>query len=298
MKLCPKCKSTYSDETLKFCLQDGAQLITLADESSLKTSDTNVGKDAPTLQMSQIVTEQLTDEETLERKKPISQYPIYPQPQPKRGGNVILTLGVVVIALCLLALVGIGAIFLAKEFLFSNQNQNTANNNPPNINIGTKNSNNSNKPSNENTNPPSNETEVTVSASSTRAPYKDIVYNASFITDGSLSTAWIEGAGGEGIGEWVRCDFGKVRTLKQIIIYPGYFKSDSVWKKNNRLAAATIYFSDDSSLMFDFDDVMEPQTVDVGKIKTSYVKLVIEDIYAGETDYEDTAISEMKFVFE
>jgi hypothetical protein len=298
MKLCPKCKSAYSDETLKFCLQDGAQLITLADESSPKNRDTDFTKDAPTLRMSQIVTEQLTDEETVERKKQISQPPIYQQPQPKRGGNMILTLGVIVIALCLLALVGLGAIFLAKDFLFANTNQNTANNNLPNININKNNSNNSNKPSNENTNPPSDETNITVFASSTRAPYKEIVYNASFITDGSLSTAWIEGARGEGIGEWVRCDFGKVKILKQIIIYPGYFKSDSIWKKNNRLAVASIYFSDGSSMEFDFDDVMEAQTLDVGKIKTSYVKLVIEEIYTGETDFEDTAISEMKFVFE
>ena len=278
MKLCPKCKSAYSDETLKFCLQDGAQLITLADENSSNIRDTNVGKDAPTLRMSQIVTEEMTDEVTLEQKKQVSQPPIYPQLQPRRGGNVILTLGVVVIALCLLALVGIGVVFLAKDFLFASTNQNNPNNNLPNINTNKNNSNNSNKPSNENTNTPLNETNITVSASSTRAPYKDIVYNASFITDGSLSTAWIEGASGEGIGEWVRFDFGKQRTLKQIIIYPGYFKSDSIWKKNNRLASATIYFSDDSSMVFDFDDVLEPQALDVGKVKTSYVKLVIADI--------------------
>lgn len=87
-------------------------------------------------------------------------------------------------------------------------------------------------------------------------------------------------------------------TLKKIVVYPGYFKSESIWTKNNRLAAATFYFSNGSSQRFNFDDRMEAQTIDIGKVKTSYVKLVITDFYPGTTDSEDTAISELNFVFE
>ncbi len=33
MKRCPTCKSTYTDDSLRFCLQDGATLLSLRDES-------------------------------------------------------------------------------------------------------------------------------------------------------------------------------------------------------------------------------------------------------------------------
>lgn len=289
MKLCPKCKSSFADDTLNFCLQDGTQLITLSNESSSQHI-TDPNRDALTLQMHQLAkTEELIDEETVERKQRISQQPIpQPQPQPRKSGNVVLTLGVIVIALCLVALVLIGAAFLAKDYLFSNQNN--SNNNAPNTN----NANIAKSP----TPTPTPANQYKISASSTRAPYNGITYNPSFLIDGNLSTAWIEGASGEGIGESVRCDFGKTVTLKNIIVYPGYFKGETTWGKNNRLATATFYFSDGSSLEFNFEDEMKPQTVDVGKIKTTYVKLVIEDVYAGETDFEDTAISEINFVFE
>ena len=31
MKQCPNCKNTYTDESLKFCLADGTELISLTD---------------------------------------------------------------------------------------------------------------------------------------------------------------------------------------------------------------------------------------------------------------------------
>lgn len=42
MKQCPNCKNTYTDESLKFCLADGAQLISLTDaEKTIAMSATN-----------------------------------------------------------------------------------------------------------------------------------------------------------------------------------------------------------------------------------------------------------------
>lgn len=300
MKLCPTCRSTFTDETLSFCLQDGTPLVALATEN-LSQHSTDPNRDAPTLQMNEAQTEGLIDEITLERKRQSSQEPMFqqqpvfqPQPQARKGGNIFLTLGVIVIAFCLLALVVIGAAFLAKDYLFANQNadnKNIPSENKPDVKTSP-----TPKPSPSPT-PTPKPSGISVTASSTRVPYKDIIYNASFLVDGNLSTAWIEGANGKGIGESVSFNFGKTVTLKKIIVYPGYFKSESIWKKNNRLATVTFYFSNGSSQEFSFEDKMEPQTIDVGAIKTSYVKLVIENVYAGETDFEDTAISELNFVF-
>lgn len=136
---------------------------------------------------------------------------------------------------------------------------------------------------------------ITVSASSTRAPTPGSTYYSANLIDQNLRTAWDEGVPGPGIGEWIKCDFDREVSLNSIRIYPGYFKSPAIWVKNNRLAAATISFSDGSSMHVKFPDSMQPQDVSTGGVRTSSVRLVIEDIYSGANDNLDTPISEMKF---
>jgi hypothetical protein len=101
---------------------------------------------------------------------------------------------------------------------------------------------------------------------------------------------------GPGVGEWLQFDFGREINLHRIVILPGYFKSPQIWAENNRLAAATLQFSDGSSRHFTFPDRMERQSLDVGAIKTRWVRLVIADVYTG-TD-PDTAVSEVTFEWE
>ena len=103
---------------------------------------------------------------------------------------------------------------------------------------------------------------------------------------------------GTGIGESLRCDFGREIELAQITITPGFFKSPQIWEKNNRLKKATIQFSDGSSIEHEFADEMRYITIDVAgaaPIKTKWVRLVIEEVYTGATDSEDTAISDISF---
>lgn len=134
---------------------------------------------------------------------------------------------------------------------------------------------------------------VRASASSTRPALAGNTYEPGNALDGRLMTAWVEGVGGAGIGEWLRCDFGREVTLNRISIAPGYFKSPQIWARNNRLAAATFYFSDGTSRRFRFPDRMEEQILEVGAVKTSWVRIVIEEVYDG-TD-PDTAISQLAF---
>jgi serine/threonine protein kinase len=136
---------------------------------------------------------------------------------------------------------------------------------------------------------------TSVSASSTRAPTPGSTYYTENQVDQNLPTAWDEGVDGPGIGEWIKCDFDRDVSLNSIRIYPGYFKSSASWAKNNRLAAATISFSDGSSMHVNFPDLMQPVDVSTGGVRTSWVKLVIENIYSGANDNLDTPISEMKF---
>ncbi|HMF57568.1 MAG TPA: discoidin domain-containing protein [Pyrinomonadaceae bacterium] len=139
---------------------------------------------------------------------------------------------------------------------------------------------------------------ITATASSTRPPMNGSSYEASNVLDGSLLTAWVEGVSGPGVGQWIRCDFEREITLRAIRITPGYFKSPQLWTHNNRLAAATFYFSDGSSRHFNFQDVMTEQRLNIGGVRTRWVRMTIDDFYAGTTDGEDTPISEIAFEWE
>jgi hypothetical protein len=139
---------------------------------------------------------------------------------------------------------------------------------------------------------------ITATASSTRTPMSGYSYEASNVLDQSLATAWVEGVGGPGIGQWIRCDFDHEVTLRRIRVAPGYFRNPQVWLHNNRLAAATFSFSDGSSRSFNFPDRMEEQTLEVGRIRTRWVRMTIDDIYAGSIDSEDTPISQLAFDWE
>ena len=142
------------------------------------------------------------------------------------------------------------------------------------------------------------ELRITPTASSSRTATSENSYEASNILDRSLQTAWVEGVGGPGIGQWIRCDFDREVKLRRIRIAPGYFKNSRIWLHNNRLARVTFYFSDGSTRPFTFPDRMEEQTLEVGGIRTRSVRMTIDDIYAGSTDTEDTPISQLAFEWE
>ena len=139
---------------------------------------------------------------------------------------------------------------------------------------------------------------ITASASSTRSSMGDINYYPSNVLDQSLATAWVEGISGPGTGEWIRCDFNREVKLNRIIIIPGYFKTPELWKQNNRLASAIFYFSDGTSRRFNFPDRMVEQKLEVGGIRTSWIRMEIGDVYLGSVDMEDTPISNLAFDLE
>src|SRR5712671_4305269 len=104
MKLCPKCKRKYEDETLKFCLEDGAALSVAGRDPDPPATEF-MPRVQPTLKSSAGST--------------IPSYPnagdFRPPQSEARASNPILTAGVVAIVLLLVALVGIAAYFVIKQ---------------------------------------------------------------------------------------------------------------------------------------------------------------------------------------
>ena len=286
MKQCPKCKRKYDDDSLRFCLEDGTPLFDARDSEAPATEI--LPRSSPTLKSSGPTVPSFRGSD-----------PVPASERTAQSGNPVLTGGVIAIALLLLVLVGIAAFFVLRQ---SNDNQSAkTDTNLSNTNIANqKRSPDPGRNASPGTSPvdslPGTPLKITPSASSTRLAVQANTYYAANAMDGKKSTAWIEGVDGPGLGEWIRFDFDREINLHRIFIQPGYFKAPQIWAQNNRLESATAYFSDGSSRELSFTNVMDSQRIDVGSVKTRWVRLVIKSVYYG-TD-PDTAISEVAFEWE
>jgi F5/8 type C domain-containing protein len=285
MKYCPQCKRTYSDDSLRFCLDDGT-VLARDPNATLPYGPTTYDAVPPTevfRSPAPPARQTATISSTLRTESPSG------TGATARSSNPILTAGVISIAVLLLILTAVGAAFVYKYRKGSDSvGSPRAGSSTPTPLPESANANSGRQAS--------GELQIRASASSVRYAVQTNTYDAANAIDGNKRTAWIEGVDGAGIGEWLRFDFGREIILHRVFILPGYFKSPQIWAQNNRIAGATLQFSDGSSNHFTFPDRMERQTLDVGAIKTRWVRLVIDNVFSG-TD-PDTAISEVTFEWE
>ncbi len=298
MKICPKCRSKFTDDSLNFCLQDGAPLDeviehkTIAFDADSFANEATITENVPRDNIAD-KTEELPNNvraKDTDRNRSVETVVSNAQTENttfdtgkvvKKGTGVGFVAGVL-LSLFLIGVV-VGGIYLASNyssFVAGSTNSNT------NISTAPK------------TRVLSDSPNVKVSASSTRKPDKGNIYSPEMAFDGNPRTAWCEGVRGAGKKQWLAFDFKKEEKLKSIVVQAGYFKTPEIWRKNNRIASVTIEFSDNSKRSFNFADVMKEQTLEVGGLKTKTVFIAITDIFRGEADVEDTLISEVSFVVE
>ncbi|MDR0283411.1 MAG: discoidin domain-containing protein [Propionibacteriaceae bacterium] len=136
---------------------------------------------------------------------------------------------------------------------------------------------------------------ASVSASSTREPIGEFTYTPAMARDGNLSTAWVEGAPGPGVGEWILLSATTPQHVSGVTIYNGYLKSQAVYDTNNSVQKIRITFSDGTSTDQDLaqsaswngDRITFPKPVD-----TLYLKFTIVSAYSRDNG-EDTCISDI-----
>lgn len=307
MKQCPQCDGKYADDSLNFCLQDGALLMPVSETQSGNSDATlfygsldSHGQSAPAVpDLAPAFGAQAT----------VPHYAKAGRETPQVGGspptNRLLVGGVLAIAALLLVGVGIGAVMLLRQ---GGQDQ-VSTSGPIVANpvesaspISSREGTSTTKPLSTNTgieseqNPRSLPLQIKATASSVRYSVQSNTYDPSNAIDGNKATAWIEGADGPGWGEWIRFEFDREINLHRILILPGYFKSPAIWARNNRISGASVSFSDGTSRLFDFPDRMERHTLNVGSIRTRWVRIDLEDFYFGKDP--DTPISEVAFEWE
>ena len=115
------------------------------------------------------------------------------------------------------------------------------------------------------------------------------------VIDGNTITAWNEGAGGDGTGEWVELSAGSPQVVRGIKIMTGYAKKEDTYYKNNRPTTVTVTLSDGYSQQANLDDAFSKWTeVPFDKLhETTSVRITV-DAVAGGNKYNDAAISEVE----
>jgi hypothetical protein len=116
--------------------------------------------------------------------------------------------------------------------------------------------------------------------------------------DGDVSTAWVEGADGPGVGETLTIDFGTELNVYNIGIFPGFGKDPRVYYGNNRVKKVRLEFSDGTKVIESFDDEVGMRLIDCydnstdSGIEAEWLKVTILDVHEG-LEWDDTAISEV-----
>ncbi len=118
-------------------------------------------------------------------------------------------------------------------------------------------------------------------------------FQATNLVDGDLTTAWIEGAKGHGLGEWVRIEFSQPTLLSRIEVANGYQKDTARFSNRPRVRLVKIEYSSGATQLVELRDVQELQYILPAGEAIQWVKLVIVSVYPGEND-EDTSISEVR----
>jgi hypothetical protein len=131
-------------------------------------------------------------------------------------------------------------------------------------------------------------------ASSAYPPEEGVTYEADRVSDGKVSTSWVEGEQGGGLGSWIELDLGGEKTIQKLRIWGGLWYSSAYWKRANRPKDIEITYSDGSKDIFTLKDEMKAQdfALPQGR-KTTSVRVKIKSVYDGST-WMDTAISELQ----
>jgi hypothetical protein len=139
-----------------------------------------------------------------------------------------------------------------------------------------------------------------VFASSTLPSQGKTTYGAEHVID-FKPTAWVEAAPGLGEGESISFQYEKLSAdepITTIIIYNGFQKSESLYKKNSRVNVVRLHVNGVPAYDLQLKDTMKGQSFSVAITPKDdfpvIITLQIMSVFPGE-QYQDTAITEIQF---
>jgi hypothetical protein len=134
----------------------------------------------------------------------------------------------------------------------------------------------------------------TICASSILPPDHGNTYGLYNLLDGNDATAWVEGSGGQGVGEFLVLEFNAPQSISGLTIRNGYHKSNDLYSKNSRVKEIHLIFSTGDELDTTLRDTPSEQHVALNRpVQAKWVQLIIRSVYPG-WKYTDTAINELR----
>jgi len=122
----------------------------------------------------------------------------------------------------------------------------------------------------------------------------DETYEGKNLKDRRVSTVWVEGVQGSGLGEHVELTLDGPQTVTSLRVWNGNWYTTDYWKRHNRIKEIDLIFSDGSKETLTLKDAMEVETIRLAKkVNTSSVKITIKSTYGGST-FDDTCLSEVQ----
>ena len=135
---------------------------------------------------------------------------------------------------------------------------------------------------------------MSICASSVLPPAHGNVYGPSNLLDENDGTAWVEGSGGQGAGDFLVFEFDAPQAVSGLTIRNGYDKSGDIYGKNSRVKDVELHFSNGEQLDTTLKDTPSEQRVALSRpVKAKWVQLIIRSVYPG-WKYSDTAINEVR----
>ncbi len=118
----------------------------------------------------------------------------------------------------------------------------------------------------------------------------DIKYEASNLSSVKSDNPWVEGAAGDGTGEYL--DLKWDHDISALVVVNGFISSErsELYEKNNRAKTIKIIFPNGTNIMHTLADTPNPQIVNLGGTGVKEIYIEIVDVYPG-SQWNDTCIS-------
>jgi hypothetical protein len=143
---------------------------------------------------------------------------------------------------------------------------------------------------------------LSIKASSCLKPTSKFNYEAKNAHDFNHESVWVEGAKGQGIGEYLVYEFaGACPRITTVKILNGHVKSEKAWRENSRVKKLRMYYKNEPYAILELEDSRTEQDFEVGVLGPHdgnapkwTLKFEILEVYPG-SKYQDTVISELWF---
>ncbi|MEM9986016.1 MAG: hypothetical protein AAF804_13070, partial [Bacteroidota bacterium] len=129
-------------------------------------------------------------------------------------------------------------------------------------------------------------------------------HSAQHLIDLHLDNAWVEGVGGNGVGQAITYRYEGTNGIAphKLALHNGFIASDSLWSAHGRVKELILYVDQKAVAILELADVPHLQVGDLSEIlprakSPINYRLEIQEIYPGKGG-EDVALSELNFVFD